>query len=298
MTGDAGTAVSPYSSILSGMYGLGGLGMYDSYGSYYGSSLMGAGSLASMYNPAFMAQMNQVYQDIETSKLQHSSAMHQLMQQSQTQAYKDTDNAIFQKAMVDASVDKGIGNLAKMIQEGNSQGICQAFEELKQTLYSKYNDYFKSNTNIDPSDSVTNFIETLYYKKIAEPNGDVSLREAISKYGESSFEHGFWKSWHGKDHNQKTAEETASYIYGTPIVNKESKERIENIGAWTEKIAEGGAAILAGRAAGYVLPGVVKAVDPTGLTKEIKSFKGSGKLGKVLACAALAGDILWQISRS
>ena len=104
---------------------------------------------------------------MEMDQLNHAGAMHNLMLQNQTQAFTDQDRAIFEKAMVDAGVNKCVTNLAEMVRKGNADGICQTYDELKQTLYTKYSDYFKANANhLSPEDSVANFVELLYSKII------------------------------------------------------------------------------------------------------------------------------------
>ncbi len=270
-------------------YGLGTLGLSSMGSTYYDPTMMMGMSAYSpygmmgMYNPAFMGQMNQAYQDIEKSQLNFSGAMHELMLQNQTRAYASQDRAIFEKAMVDAGVRKNLTNLAEKIREGDTDGVCVAFDELKQTLYSKYNDYFKANAGtIDPNDSVTYFIENLYNQLILGGNPGESLRGDLQKYGESAFEHGFMKHFNGKDYHKKNAEEAESYIYGTPVDNKAGKERTAKIGAATAAIAEAGAAGLAGAALGKIIPKVRKIPH----------------IGKIMAGLAIAGDIVWQYSKN
>ena len=167
MMGMAG-AYSPYGS----------MGMMGAYSPYSGMGMMG------MYNPSFMGQMNKAYQQMEVDQLNHAGAMHNLMLQNQTQAFTDQDRAIFEKAMVDAGVNKCVTNLAEMVRKGNADGICQTYDELKQTLYTKYSDYFKANSNkLNPSDSVANFVELLYSQIISAQQGEqVDLRSDVKKY--------------------------------------------------------------------------------------------------------------------
>lgn len=268
-----------------------GINPMDPSSSYMMGGMMNP--MMGMYNPTFMSQMTQTQQNIEKMQLDHTGAMHNLMLQNQTKAFTDEDRAIFEKAMVDAAVNKGVINLATMVRKGDADGICQAFDELKQTLYNKYSDYFKANLGkMDPSDSVTNFIEILYSKIISEPGQEpVSLRNEIQKYGETAFEHGFWKNLHGKDYHDKYSEEAVSYVFGTPLDNKAGKDRMEKVGAWTEKIVEGGLAYGAGRAAGFG----IRALNPFGVMK--LGLKGSNRLSKLVGAIALGGDILWQMSR-
>lgn len=294
---------------ITGINGLGtlGLGGSSTYSSYYDPTMMGLagsygmgglcspygamGMMGGMYNPTFMAsymrEMNQAQQQIEIDKLNHAGAMHNLQLQNQTQAFTNTDQAIFEKAMVDASINRSIQNLGVKVKEGDADGICQAFDEAKQALYTKYSDYFKANASrMNPADSVTNYIENLYTQIVSKDRGEiVSLRDDIKKYGETAFEHGFWKSFHGKDYHDKYSEETISYVYGTPIDNKAGKDRMEKYGAVTEKVVETvGAGVAGGLVGGSLLAMLPKA-----------KFKW---VAPIAAAAAIAGDWLWQQSRA
>ena len=297
---------------ITGINGLGtfGLGGSSTYSSYYDPTMMGLagsygmgglcspygtmgamGMMGGMYNPTFMAsymrEMNQAQQQIEIDKLNHAGTMHNLQLQNQTVAFSDTDRAIFEKAMVDASINKSIQNLAVKVKEGDADGICQAFDEAKQALYTKYSDYFKANASrMNPADSVTNYIENLYTQIVSKDRGEiVSLRNDIKKYGETAFEHGFWKNFHGKDYHDKYSEETISYIYGTPIDNKAGKDRMEKYGAVTEKVVETAGAGVAGGLVGGSLLAMLPKVK----------FKW---VAPIAAAAAIAGDWLWQQSRA
>lgn len=297
---------------ITGINGLGtfGLGGSSTYSSYYDPTTMGLagsygmgglcypygamdamGMMGGMYNPTFMAsymrEMNQAQQQIEIDKLNHAGTMHNLQLQNQTVAFSDTDRAIFEKAMVDASINRSIQNLGVKVKEGDADGICQAFDEAKQALYTKYSDYFKANASrMNPADSVTNYIENLYTQIVSKDRGEiVSLRNDIKKYGETAFEHGFWKSFHGKDYHDKYSEETISYVYGTPIDNKAGKDRMEKYGAVTEKVVETAGAGVAGGLVGGSLLAMLPKVK----------FKW---VAPIAAAAAIAGDWLWQQSRA
>ena len=275
MLGYGISGISPYSSPL-GMYGLGG---YGTYSSYYNPAMMGM--LGGYYNPTFMATQ---MQQIEQSQLHHTSAMHEMMLANETKAFTAQDRALFEKAMVDAGVNKGINNLAAKIQECDQNGICEEFDNLKHTLYTKYNDYFKENSDkLDPRDSVTNWIEILYSQIISKQRGEVvDLRSDIKKYGQTPFEHGFWKNLHGKDYHDKYTEETLSYIYDTRVDNKAGKDRMQSYGATTAKVVEAGLAGLTGATAFKLLPG----------------FKSIPKSGWVGALTLAIGDLIWQSTRA
>ena len=311
LPGITGIGYGPYTSPL-GMYGLGGGGTFSAYGDpasmgYYSPyGMMGMSGMMGYY-PAFMGQMNQVYQNIEKSQLQHTGDMHELLLKNQTRAFTEQDRAIFEKAMVDAGVNHGIENLSKKIKEGDQDGICEEFDKLKQTLYQKYGDYFKANSDVmNPSDSVNQFIEILYGKIRSQQEGKiVDLRSDIKKYGESAFEHGFWKNLHGKDYHDKYTEETMSYLFGTSIDNKAGKDRMEKLGGTVESAVEYAAApvvgALAGAGAVTTAAGLGKMLSPDCISKHItwNGFKKAGKVGAwVGAGLALLGDIWWQNSRA
>ena len=301
---------NPYMSGL-GAFGLGAGSAYGSYGNP--SMMMGMGSMGmmgfpggmgmmGMYNPAFMSQMNQTYQDMEKSQLQHASAMHELLLQNKTNAYRAEDQALFQKSMEDANINGQVVNLAEKIREGDADGICEEFDKLKIALYQKHNDYLKANADrLDPTESVHNIIETLYAQIISKKTGEqVSLRSDIKRYGETAFMHGFNKDFFGKkDYHGKYTEETLSYLFGTRIDNKGGKDRMENIGSYAGKAAEAAVALPAGYVAGLGLAGLGTFFSSMFTSKvcEKVTLSGMHKFGKWAALAALAGDILWQCAR-
>lgn len=279
MLGYGISGISPYSSPL-GMFGLGG---YNSYSSYYNPAMMGMGMgmLGGYYNPTFMA--NQM-QQVEKSQLQHASAMHEMMLQKETSAFTANDRALFEKAMVDAAVNQGIENLAAKIQDKDTDGICEEFDKLKHTLYTKYNDYFKANSDkIDPRESVVNWISTLYGQIMSKQRNEiVSLRDDLEKNSVSPFEHGFWKNFHGKDFPEKYTEETLSYLYDTSIKNKAGKDRMENLGAVCSKVTEAGIAGVVGGGIGRILA---------------SGTKKPGKYAWAAAIGTAIADLMWQHSR-
>ena len=296
---------NPYMNAL-GTYGLGVGGSYGSYGDLSmmgmngmmgfpgGMGMMGMG----MYNPSFMSQMNQAYQDMEKSQLQHAGAMHELLLQNKTNAYKAEDSALFQKSMEDANINGQVVNLAEKIREGDADGICQEFDRLKIALYQKYNAYLKANADrLDPTESVNSIIEELYADIISKKTGEqVSLRSDIKRFGETAFMHGFNRDFFGKkDYHNKYTEETLSYLFGTPIDNKGGKDRMEKIGGVLGKVVEGVTATAGGYAAGLGLAGL-GAFLTSGIRNNL-TISGMHKFGKLGAVAMLAGDIFWQLTR-
>lgn len=312
--GISGIGLNPYMSGLGSL----GLGVGSSFGSYGDPTMMGMTGMGmgmsgltgmsgmtgmmGMYNPSFMGQMTQAYQDIEKSQLQHASAMHNLMKQSQVDAYKSDDSALFQKSMEDAGINTQIKNLAKAIRnpEGaDADGICEEYDKLKSLIYQKYSSYFRENLNrLDPADTVRGIIENMYSSIMsANQQEPVTLRSDLEKYGETAFAHGFNKNFFGKkDYHNRYSAETISYIYGTRIDNKRGKDRMEKIGGGLGKVAEGATAAAAGYGAGLGLAAIAKIWNPFSLCKSL-GLKGTHTLGKIGLAAALAGDIIWQMSR-
>lgn len=302
--GITGIGSNPYMNGL-GSFGLGAGGTYSSIGDMssmgmagYGmngmGAMMGMPGMMGMYNPSFMGQMNQAYQEIEKQNLEHAGAMHKLMLQTQTQNYQADDQYLFQKSLEDGSVNTLIVNLADKIREGDADGICEEFDKLKSTLYTKHADYLKANSNrLNPSDSVNNVIENLYAQIITAKTGQVaSLRNDIKQYGETAFNHGFNKNFFGKkDYHNNYSEETLSYLFGTRIDNKSGKDRMENIGGTVGRVAEAGTVAASGAAAG------IGASILARLCSSKVTFSGAKWMTAIGAVGGLAADVLWQMSR-
>lgn len=308
-----GIGYNPY------MNGLGsiGLGTSGSYGTYtdplssgmmgYSPYSMGGLGMMGMFNPSFMAQMTQTQQQIEQGQLQHASAMHELLLQNKTNAYKAEDKKIFDIAMVDAGLKRGIDNLAEKIKRGEQDAICEEFDKLKQTLYQKHGDFFKANSDkLNPDLYVSQFIEEMYNKlRTAKEGQVVDFRSELEKYRESAFEHGFWKNLHGKDYHDRYSAETINYLFGTKIDNKAGKDRMQKLGGIVESGVEYVAAPViglgVGAATGATLGGALKLFAPNCISEKISwnGFKRFGKIGAGIGAAALLlGDIMWQNSRA
>lgn len=318
MSYDITSIGNPYMSAI-GAFGLGGSGMY---GSYSDPTMMGLGNIGAyspyamgmggvmgypgMYNPAFMSQITQTQQNIEKSQLQHSTDMHTLMLRNNVEHHEVQDRTLFEKSMVDASVKKGILNLASKVREGDQNGICTEFDALKQTLFQKYRDYFEANSyKINPNDSVINLIDELYYQIISASTGEqCTLRDDIKKFGQTPFEHGFIKNWRGNDYHEKYSDETISYIYGTPLDNKIGKDRRQKYGKYAEKGAEMAAA---GAIGAVALPttltigkGILNTFNPSKAAREAvaKTSCFNKQIAWLGAIGLAIGDWFWQQSRA
>lgn len=305
-----------YNPMMSGLgtYGLGSSGSFGTYADPMTMGMMGMSpysmgglGMMGMYNPSFMAQYNQIQQEMEKSQLNHASAMHDIMLQNKTQAFTAEDRALFEKAMVDAGVNLGIENLSRKVKEGDQDGICEEFDKLKRTLYAKYGDYFKANSHrINADVYASNFIEILYSKiRSAQEGVQVDLRGDINKYGESAFEHGFRKNFFGKDYHERYTAETMNYLFGTSVDNKAGKDRMEKVGATIESGVEYATAPVVGALAGAGVAGTAaglgKMLTPDFISNRISwnGFKNFSKLGAAIgAIGLLAADIWWQNSRA
>ncbi len=327
--GITGIGNNPYMSGL-GMYGLPG---NSTYSSFYNPSFMGFGGMGmaglgmsgmmGMY-PAYMKQMNDVYQDMEKSQLAHSGAMHNLLLENKTNAYKAEDAAMFEKAMADHGLQTSIVNLAEKIRAHDSDGICQEYDKIKCSLYQKFNKYFKENPNEDPAKSVRQVIESMYAEIISKKSGEtVSLRSDIERFGETALMHGFNEKFFGnKDYHKKYTEEALSYVYGTSIDNKGGKDRMQKIGGIGGRAAEGATVAAAGYGAGlslaaigaclssnvrkflgtdYVRDEAGKIIKENGKKLKACTFenglKKAAKYSKWAALLALGADVVWQFSR-
>ena len=267
-----------------GTYGLGGSSAYydptmmmgyDAYSSYCMPGMLG------MYNPAFMQSMAQTYQNIDKMNLTHSSAMHQIQLDQKVEARKAHDKAAFEESMVDSDIRGLIETMEQKILEGDQEGLCLEYNKLERAIAKKYSDYFKAHPNENPTAKIRTYIEELYASIISQKRREqgVNLRDDIKKYGQTAFEHGFWKRFHGKDHPDKYTDETLSYIYRTNIPNKSSKERMENLGAITEGVAEVGVVGLTAR-------GIARL------------FTKSKTIGWLSALGVAVADFMWQQARA
>lgn len=300
--GITGIGYNPYMSGL-GTFGLPTGGTYSSY--VDPTMMMGGYGMMGMYNPAFMKNTAQAYQEIEKSQLSHASAMHELMLQNKTHAYKAEDNALFQKSMEDANLRGAIQNLADKVKESDTDGICQEFDKLKVALYRKHNDYLRANSDrLNPSDSVNYIIEQMYAQLVAKnPGATDSLRKDIEKYCDNAFEHGFNKTFLGKkEYHENYSDETLSYLFGTRIDNKGGKDRMEKIGSGVAHVAEGAAAAAAGALAlplaATTVKGVLSSITPEKISSKIaKCSTFNKKIAWLGAFVALGADVIWQMSR-
>ncbi len=311
---DASGAYSSYNPAFMG--GMSSYGM-SPYGisPYGGMGMMGMGM-----NPEYMTQYMKQMTDMqkymaeaqhqqEKTQLTHSTDMHTALQQAEIANLSAHDRAIFQKAMVDGDVKEGVRNLSNVIRNGDQDAICQEFDKLKMTIFTKYSDYFQSSDSTkNTAANVNNLIRTLYAQIVsAELGQPADLENDIKTYGESAIGHGFNIGFLGKKgHNEKYTEETINYCFGTRINDKESKDRAVKIGEYAGKAAEVATAGAAGAAGGLATYGILKAFTPSFIgkfaqnhaTRAVNAVSKMGRWGKLGLAAAIVGDILWQTSRA
>lgn len=305
--------------MMSGL-GMTGMGMTGLTGMDPMTSSMGMGAMGGMYYPTFMAQMQQMQRDAEKAQLQHTGEMHDLTVQNGVNASQTDFDAIISKLMVDGGIQKYLKSLNDKVTEGDQDGICKVYDQLKSTIENQYRDEFKKRNVKDIPATINYMIKCLYTNAYTVPGRNpASLDNDVKRYGETSFMHGFWSNFHGKDYHKRSSEETLAYINGTPIDNYAGKKRMENYGAKTESCLEPVAALAAGYGAGLAGAGIAAAWNPFGiLNKTVKdpktgkvvldkagnvmkkcaiSWKGARNFAGVVSLIALGGDILWQMSR-
>ena len=273
---------------LTGMTGFNGLGTMSPY-SMGSMGMMGMG----MYNPTFMQQMMELQQNTEKSQLKHQSAMHSLLQQNQVENLSQHEKAIFESAMVDGDIKEGVRVLATAVRSGNQDAICQRYDDLKNIIYTKHGDYFRKNAgNMTSLSNVNNLIRLLYSQEIGGATGElVDLETDIKQYGDDPFWHGFHKAFLNKqDYHKRYAEETLRYCFGDPIDNEGGKKRIQKVGSFCGKVAEGAAGLVGGAGLGAVLGGLIGAI----FKHPLQGAKIGMRLGSAAGCI---GDIAWQMTR-
>lgn len=297
-----------------GNYGLGATGSYGSYDNYMPSmmgmngmtgmypSVYGAGyGMMGMYNPTFMAQMQN---QVEEMQLQHAGNMHSMMLNNDVRATRETDQAIINKLLTNASVQQNLSNLQHAVREGNQDGICEEFDKLRNQVYHTYKDELKARgSKENPATAATRIVEMLYSSVVSAQTGEnVTLRNDIIKYGDSAMMNGFMKGFR-QGHHDKYIDETLNHCFGDDIDERGSKEvrqGIGYVGGSVASIAEKG---LIGAGAGAAIYGVGSGVAkglaaPFGALKSWKPFKLKhfGKAAAITAAVAMVGDLIWQIA--
>ena len=206
-----------------GMYGMNGMnGMYGMYG---------------MMNPAYMVQMQN---QAEAMQLQHAGNMHGLMLQNDVRATRETDKALIEKMLTNASVMSLMRNLVYKVQRGELDGVCNEYDKLKDQIYHTYGEEIAARGNKEnPAVAARDMIEELY-AQVTSANGQPStLLGDIQRYGESSFVNGY-KQAYKPGHDGRYTAEALNHIYGTDISNIEANEGARSFGKVAGRAAHGG----------------------------------------------------------
>ena len=310
--GISGIGWNPLGNVGLGMSGQ--FGSYDAYmpsmmGMNYGMGMMnptfGMGGMMGAY-PQFMAQMQQMQNQLEASQAQHSSAMHNILLNNEVAAHRQTDSALMNKMLTNGDIQQGVQNLYNKVREGDQDGICAEFDKLKNYVYNTYRDELDARGDkINPSVSATQYLEAVYGNIIsAQCGGEVhDLRSDIKRYGDGSLENGFMSGFR-RDHHSRYIDETLNHCFGMEIDQKGSKDMKQTIGngiGRTASVLENAVyGVGAGAATAGIGIGAIKGLNrllPNGGFKAVRNIKWGGPM-KWFALAGLfagaAADIWWQ----
>lgn len=267
---------------MTGMSGMAGMsGMYPS--TFGGYGMMG------MYNPAFMAQMQN---EVEKMQLQHAGDMHSLMTQNNVRAHRESDLEIINKMLTNASVQQGLQNLHSKVREGDQDGICEEFDKLRNQIYHTYKDEIEARgSKENPATAATQMIEALYsavYKDTA--GAPANLRNDIKQYGDGAMMNGFMQGFR-PGHHERYIDDTLNYCFGERVDQREAKDTRQAIGKCgghaANVIEKGLIGTIAGAGSTAIILGTTKACG----AKNINCLKGSKVGGLIGAGLGLAYGI-------
>lgn len=277
------SAYGNYDNYMLGMNGMGYMGNPMSMG--MNGSVFGYGG----YNPLFMGKM---MSQMELNQANHAANMHTTLLNNQTQAHRETNKALIDKVLTDASVQQGVKTLATKVREGDQDGICMEFDKLRQQIYKTYGDEIRARgSEENPYEAATQMIDYLYTSIVTAQNGGetADLEQDIKKYGDQAFKNGF-KQGHRKGHHDRYIDETLQHCFGYRIDEKESKDRAQAVGKVTGKIVNGlewgSAGALVGTTAYGIKSIATKAFD----------IKSLGKWAGVAGLIGIGADILWKLA--
>ncbi len=321
-----------------GTMGLGMSGQYASYDAYMpsmmGTSYMaamtnpmfaagamsgayGMGMGMGMYNPTYWASAQQ---QIEASQIKHAGNMQGLVLNNEVNGLQNTDTALISKILVNGDITQRVQNLYDKVQEGDLDGVCEEFDKLKANLIKTYKDEIQTKGNkLSINAGAVEIIERIYGQMATSMAGDGrvhSLRDDIRSKGDSAFENGFFRGLK-RDHHKRYVEEAMNHCFGLPIDQQGSKELDRKIGDGCGRVtsviskagmgAVGGVAVtgLALGGAKLVTSLAVPVLSKIPMFKNLSNFswlkcmKSSWKPALIIgSLAAIAGDIIWQISNS
>jgi hypothetical protein len=279
----------------------------------YGAGMYAADSTG---NNSYIDRLTEMYEKynamtekLEERRLQHATEMHRKTQLSEVANLSSHDQAFFLKAVEDGDVQHCVREIHDAIRKQNMAYATKIFYELKQVIFNKFSDYFKtSDGNVNSEEKIKQYI-CILYSEIAggyASSGGIKpdLKDDILKYGPTSAEKGFFNSLFGnKKQNKLTGEETLYQMFGTGFEDVDYKEKVEKAAGWAGRTAQVGAAGLIGGAAGITALGTAKFFTPGWITRNCptnRAIKWATKFktwGKTGALVAMGADILWQMSR-
>lgn len=233
----AGAGFGDYSSYMPsamGMYGMGGFGMPGMYG---------MGGMGSIFE--YQKYMNQMQNEMELNKLNHTAAMHSGMVNNEVLAHEDTFSGIVRKLMTDGDIQQRIMTLNRKIKEGDQNGVCQEYDKLKERVYNECTKEFEEKgIKGNRADLANQIIESLYGNIISAREGQThSLHEDITRYGDGAFQNGFLSGFR-RDHHGMYVDETLNHIYGERIDHRSEKDARKALGKGigrTASVLEAGA---------------------------------------------------------
>lgn len=237
------------------------------------------------YNPLFMGQM---MSQMEMNQANHAANMHTTLLNNQTQAHRETNKALIDIVLSDASVQQGVKTLATKVREGDQDGICIEFDKLRQQIYKTYGDEIRARGNEEnPYEAATQLIDYLYTSIVTAQNGGetADLEQDIKKYGDKAFKNGF-KQGHRKGHHDRYIDETLQHCFGYRIDEKESKDRAQAVGKVFGKAAN---ALEWGTAGALI--GTTGHLIKNGFTRN-----GLGKWAGVAGLIGIGADIIWKLA--
>jgi len=259
----AGAGFSDYSSYMPstmGMYGMGGLGTGGMYG------MGGMAGMGSIFE--YQKYMNQMQNQMELNRLNHTAAMHNGMINNEVLAHEDTFSGIVRKLMTDGDIQQRIMTLNRKIKEGDQDGVCQEYDKLKQRIYNECSrEFANKGTYGNRADLANQVIESLYGNIVSAREGQThSLHEDITRYGDGAFQNGFLSGFR-RDHHGKYVDETLNHIYGERIDHRSEKDARQTLGKGIGRVASG-----------------VEGLATGGLIGAAANIVGAGSVG-LLACA-------------
>lgn len=270
-----------YDNYMLGMNGYSGMGYSMNPAMGMNGSVFGYGG----YNPLFMGQM---MSQMEQYQANHAADMHTTLLDNQTRAHRETNKALIDKVLTDASVQQGVKTLATKVREGDQDGICLEFDNLRQQIYRTYGDEIRARGNEENAhQAVTQLIDYLYTSIITAQNGGetADLEQDIKKYGDKAFVNGF-KQGHRKGHHDRYIDETLQHCFGYRIDEKESKDRAQAVGKLTGKAVNGLEWGVAGAGVGTA----------GHLMKNGFKLKGLGTWALIGGLVGIGVDAIWKLA--